>query len=138
MPRHTGKAFVDIQAMKKLVVDLGLVAVSSSYARGNENNIHQADEKYYLGPGVAPGYAVLNAGARYHASRRLELFVRVNNLLDRHYFSAAQLGVTGYTDAGNFIARPFAAVRGQYPLVHATFFAPGAPRAAWGGVRLRF
>jgi outer membrane receptor protein involved in Fe transport len=138
MPRHTGKAFADVQATKKLIVDLGLVAVSSSYVRGNENNAHQPDGKYYLGPGVSPGYAVLNAGARYHASRRLELFVRVNNLLDRHYYSAAQLGVTGYTDAGNFIARPFPAVAGQYPLVHATFFAPGAPRAAWGGVRLRF
>ena len=138
MPRHIGKAFADVQATRKLVVNLGLEAVSRSYARGNENNMHQPDGKYYLGPGVSPGYAVLNAGARYHAHRRLELFVRVNNILDRRYYSAAQLGVTGYTDAGNFIARPFASAGGQYPLVHATFFAPGAPRAAWGGLRVRF
>ena len=138
MPRHMGKAFVDVQAAKKLVMDIGMLAVSSSYARGNENNRHQADGKYYLGPGESPGYVVLDAGARYIANRRLELFVRVNNLLDRHYYSAAQLGVTGYNDAGNFIARPFSPVNGQYPLVHATFFGPGAPRAAWGGVRLRF
>ena len=81
---------------------------------------------------------VSNLGARYEVNRHLEFFGRVNNLFDQRFYTAAQLGVTGFTDAGNFIARPFAAVNGEFPLQHATFLAPGAPRAAWGGVRVKF
>lgn len=138
IPRHMLKAYADIEVTSKFLADLGLVAISSSYARGNENNLHNADGTYYLGPGTSPGYAVVNLGARYQVHRRLELFVRINNLLDRQYYTAAQLGPTGFTSTGNFIARPFPAVNGEFPVQQATFFAPGAPRAAWGGIRLRF
>ncbi len=105
-PRHMFKAYADIEVASKLLVDWGLVASSSSYARGNENNLHQADGTYYLGPGTSPGYAIVNLGARYQVHRRLDLFVRINNLFDRQYDTAAQLGPTGFTDTGNFIARP--------------------------------
>jgi hypothetical protein len=38
-----------------------------------------------------------------------------------------------------FQARPFAAnSRGERPLQHSTFFAPGAPRTAWLGARYSF
>jgi outer membrane receptor protein involved in Fe transport len=137
-PRHLFKAWADIEVTSKLLVDLGLVAVSSSYGRGNENNLHQPDGTYYLGPGTAPGYGVVNLGARYQLNRRLDLFVRVNNLFDRQYYTAAQLGPTGFTGTGNFIARPFPTVDGEFPVQQATFFAPGAPAGAWGGLRLRF
>ncbi len=62
----------------------------------------------------------------------------INNLLNRRYYSAAQLGPTGFTAAGNFVARPFEAIEGEYPLQQATFYAPGAPRGAWGGLRFQF
>jgi outer membrane receptor protein involved in Fe transport len=138
VPRHMLKAFADLQAGAKLSFDLGMVALSSAYARGNENNLHQADGLYYLGPGMSPGYAVLNSGARYQVHRRLQLFIQVNNLLDRRYYTAAQLGPTAFTGSGTFIARPFAAIGADFPVQHATFYAPGAPRAAWGGIRIRF
>lgn len=138
VPRHMLKAFADLQATAKLSLDLGVVALSSAYARGNENNLHQADGLYYLGPGTSPGYVVLNSGARYQVHRRLQLFVQVNNLLDRRYYTAAQLGTTAFTGSGAFIARPFPAIGADFPLQHATFYAPGAPRAAWGGIRIKF
>ena len=53
-------------------------------------------------------------------------------------YSAAQLGPTGFTEAGNFIARPFAAIGGAFPLLHATFYAPGAPRSAWAGLQFKW
>jgi outer membrane receptor protein involved in Fe transport len=119
-------------------VDLGIVAVSGSYARGNENNLHQPDGVYYLGPGRSHGYAVANLGARSDLTKWLQFFCQINNLLNRQYFTAAQLGPTGFTADGTFIARPFAAVDEEFPIQHATFYAPGAPRGAWGGVRIRF
>jgi outer membrane receptor protein involved in Fe transport len=138
VPRHMLKAYADIQVTSKFLVDAGLVAISSSYARGNENNLHQPDDPYYLGPGSTPGYAVFNLGARYQVHRRVQLFVQINNLFDRQYYSAAQLGPTGFTESGNFIARPFPPTAGEFPVQQATFFAPGAPRSAWGGMKVRF
>ena len=138
IPRQMGKAYLDLQVTKTFSLNLGVVAVSSMIARGNENNRHKADGRYYLGPGVSPGYGVANLGARYQLMRRVQLWVQINNLLNRRYYSAAQLGPTGFTAAGNFVARPFAAIEGEYPLQQATFYAPGAPRGAWGGLRFQF
>lgn len=127
-----------IQVKQKLTVDIGVVVVSSAYARGNENNLHQPDGTYYLGGGKSPGYGLTNAGARYNLNRRLELFVQASNLLNRKYYSGAQLGPAGFTPQGTYQARPFPVVAGAYPLQRSTFLAPGAPRAAWAGVKVRF
>jgi outer membrane receptor protein involved in Fe transport len=142
-PRHTGKFFMDVQATRKLLFDLNVRATSSSYARGNENNQYKADGKYYMGPGVSPGYAVANAGAHYKLTQRLSLAAEIDNLFDRHYVTAAQLAPTGFTAQGTFIARPFPAYTtgvqaGNFPIQHATFFAPGAPRRFLIELRVKF
>jgi outer membrane receptor protein involved in Fe transport len=120
-----------------------VVTVSSSYARGNENNAYKADGVYYLGPGVSPGYAITNFRAHYDLFKRLQLGVQIDNLFNKQYYTAAQLANTGLTAQGTFIARPFPEYTtgpqaGNYPLQSATFFAPGAPRRAWVELRLRF
>jgi outer membrane receptor protein involved in Fe transport len=137
IPKQSGKAYLDVQATKKFVLNIGLVANSSSYARGNENNAYQPDGKYYLGPGVSPGYAVFNFQAHYDLTRRLQLAVQIDNLFDRRYNTAAQIAHTAFTAQNTFLARPYPAYStGDYPLQSVTFFAPGAPRRAW--VDLRF
>jgi outer membrane receptor protein involved in Fe transport len=138
IPQHLLKAFLDWQVSRQLSVDLDFHAVSSAYARGNENNLQRPDGVYYLGPGSSPGYGVLNLGARWQIVRRLQLFVQMNNLLDQHYFSAAQLGPAAFTANGNFIARQFPAIGGEYPIQRVAFYAPGAPFGAQGGIRLTF
>ena len=118
----------------------GNVYVSGSFARGNENNAHEPVGVYYLGPGASPGYAVLNFGAHVRPVRRVLVFAEITNLLDRKYYTASQLAATGFTNTGTFNSRPFAApvIDGERPLVHATFYAPGAPRMVWLGVRVVF
>jgi outer membrane receptor protein involved in Fe transport len=132
------KAYSDVQVTSKFGLNLSLIALSSSNARGNENNLHQADGVYYLGPGRSGGYSVMNLGGRYAIHKNLELFGQINNLLNHRYYTAAQLGATGITPQGTFLARPFPAVNGQFPLVNSTFLAPGAPIGAWVGMRARF
>ena len=138
VPQHMAKAWAEIGVTSRLMVNLNLVALSGSFARGNENNAHRPDGTYYLGPGVSPGYVVVNLGAHYKVNRYAELFVKVNNLLDRHYYTGAQLQATGFGPAGNFLARPLPAVNGEYPIIRSTFFAPGAPIGATAGLRIRF
>lgn len=123
--------------------DLDEIVISSSYARGNENNAYQADGIYYQGPGVSPGYALTNFRAHYDLTKRLQLGVEVDNFFDRHYYTAAQLATTAFTAQGTVQTLPFPAYAvGQYagssPAQSATFFAPGAPRRAWAELRAHF
>ena len=143
IPKQTGKAYASFEATKRLVFDLSEVTVSSSYARGNENNAYKADGVYYSGPGVSPGYAITNFLAHYDLTKRLQLAVQIDNLFDKHYYTVAQLANTGLNAQGDVVTRPFPAYgtgpqSGNYPAQSATFFAPGAPRRAWVELRLRF
>ena len=138
IPRNILKTFAEYEPTAKISVDLDFIAVGRSYARGNENNLDQPDGIYYLGQGYSPGYGVVNLGAHYQALKRVQLFVQINNLLNHHYYTAAQLGPSPFDNSGNFVGRPFPAVAGDYPIRTTTFFAPGAPIGVWGGIRFRF
>jgi outer membrane receptor protein involved in Fe transport len=143
IPQQTGKAFANLQATKKLALDFDLVAVSSAYVRGNENNAYVPDGTYYLGAGVSPGYAVVNFLGHYDLTKWLQLAVQVDNLFDRHYYTAGQLANTIFNAQGTVVTRPFpeytaGPYAGTYPAESATFFTPGAPRRAWVELRLRF
>ena len=140
IPRHILKAGIGWDATPMLTIDADMIAVGGVYARGNENNAHRPDGVYYLGPGKTAAYAVVNLGAELRPTRWLALFAQANNMLDKHYATAAQLAATGFDGAGNFVARPFAApiIDGERPLVSSTFYAPGPPRSVQVGARLRF
>ncbi len=138
VPRHVFKAFADAELTPRLGVDLDVLAVGSSYARGNENNAHEPDGGYYLGPGAIAAYTVVNLGARYRLTRWLQVIGQVNNLFNREYVTAAQLGPTGFTASGRYIARPFPAIAGEFPVQQTTFVSPGAPGRVWIGLRARF
>jgi outer membrane receptor protein involved in Fe transport len=143
IPKQTGKAFLDFQATSKLGFDLDEVAVSSSYARGNENNAYQADGVYYLGPGVSPGYAVTNFHVRYTLAKHFELGAQIDNLLNHKYYTAAWLSNTALSGTGVIQSLPFPAYTtgpyaGNAPAQSVTFFAPGPPRRAWFDLGIKF
>ncbi len=138
IPRHTLKAWAGLKATRALSLELGLFGASGSLARGNENGAHTPDGTYYLGPGASSGYVVVDLDADYRLSASVQLFVQVNNLLDRRYDTAAQLGPSAFSPAGAFVARPLPTVNGAFPLQHSTFVAPGAPRSGYAGLRVTF
>lgn len=138
IPRHLFKAFVDYRVTAAFAIDVDLMAASGVYARGNENNLHIPDGLYYLGPGTTPAYAIVNLGAHYDLTKRVQLLAEVNNLFDHDYDTAAQLGPTGLTADGTYIARPFPAIGGEFPRQQSTFYAPGAPATWWIGTQVRF
>ena len=143
IPKQSGKAHAEYQATKRLAFDLTEVAVSSSYARGNENNAYKADGVYYLGPGVSPGYSVTSFRAHYDLSRHFQLALQIDNLFDREYYTAAQLADTGFNAQGAVSTRPFSqyttgSEAGNYPTQAVTFFAPGAPRRVWVDLKYKF
>ena len=135
-PRNLFKAYAEFRPTPKLSIDLDFDAAGRSFARGNENNLDKPDGVYYLGPGFSPGYGVTNAGARYQVQRHLQFFVQIDNVFNHHYYTAAQLNTTPFDNNGNFIPRPFSpnndAVR------NSTFYSPGAPFGAFGGMKVSF
>ena len=138
IPHHIIKAHADWRINSAWSVGMGMLASSSSLARGNENGQHQADGTYFVGSGKSAGYTVFDLSGKYRATQQLSFFAQVNNLFDRKYTTAAQLGATGFTASGNFIARPFSSIGDNTTLVGSTFYAPGAPRTIWAGVRYEF
>jgi outer membrane receptor protein involved in Fe transport len=138
IPRQIFKGRAEWRVTPALSVEGGMQAVAGANARGNENGQHRPDGSYFVGSGRTGGYAVFDVGATYEAAPRLRFFVQINNLFDRRYASAAQLNATGLTAEGNFIARPFATQGDNASVVSSTFYAPGAPRTVWAGVRYAF
>jgi outer membrane receptor protein involved in Fe transport len=137
-PRHMLKASLDYQPTRRVFFNLNLVAVSSSFARGNENNLHEPEDPYYLGAGGVAGYGVVNAGVRVELHKNIEVTGQLNNAFNKRYSTATQLGSTGFTSDQRFIARPFPPVGGEFPVQQATFYGPGAPRAFSVGTRVKF
>ncbi len=135
IPLHQFKFWGELALPAALKIGLELTAVSSEIARGNENNRHRAgiftnlygQTQTYRAGGSVPGRAVLNFNAGWQASRQWELFVRVNNLFDQRYFSAAVLGNNAFP-AGSFERNPDLWQRDL-------FAAPGAVRTVFAGLR---
>jgi outer membrane receptor protein involved in Fe transport len=139
IPRQILKVFADYDINAAWSLGLDMTAIEGSFARGNENNRHQPDGVYYLGPGRTAGYAVFNLSVDYRPVSSIKIFVQVSNLFDRKYNTASQLGATAFDANGNFQARPFPAnAEGDRPLQSSTFFSPGAPRAYLIGVQYAF
>jgi outer membrane receptor protein involved in Fe transport len=139
VPRRMLKLYADLDVGDAWSLGADAVAMAGATARGNENGQHQPDGVYYLGPGRSAGYAVVNLNAAWKPTKGLKLFAQVANLLDRAHSTAAQLGPTGFDDAGHFQSRPFAAnANGDRPLRHASFFAPGAPRSVQLGMKFTY
>ena len=138
IPRHMFKAYANVRVGSSFTIDVDLQSVSSSFARGNENNVHEPDGTYYLGSGTVPGYTVVNLGASYRLRRWISVIAHATNLLDRRYYTAGQLGPMGFTETGAFVARPLPAINGEFPVRQSTFYAPGAPIRAWVGTKLTF
>lgn len=100
-----------------------LRASSGQYAVGDENNRDRH--------GALAGYAVLALDVHYQATRRLALFARVDNALDRRYAISGQLGT-------NVFDTPNRLIDLSGPGSSTLFVAPGAPRAWLVGLRYDF
>lgn len=139
IPRQMLKLFADYAVTPAFTLNASMVAMAGSLARGNENNGHQADGTYYLGAGRSTGYAIFNLGTHYRVTPQLQLIAQVNNVFDTQYNTAAQLGSTGFDANGNFAARALGGSSANgYPVPQSTFYAPGAPRMIWVGLRYAF
>lgn len=123
IPNHQLKLRGEWQATPNWAIGTNIVAFSDQYSHGNENNKHQGEGA------KTSGYAVMHLDTRYKFDNTgWQVFGKVNNIFDREYFTGGLLGENFFDRNGVFLAddAPSALV------------SPGAPRAAWVGVRYEF
>jgi len=136
VPEHQFRLGLDLRPTERFTLGVDMSLFGSQYARGNENNEHRAgtftdqfgETRTFEGSGKVDGYAVFNLTARYRVHRNWEIFARVDNIFDTEYETGAILAENPFDAANQFQTDPDDWAR-------ETFFAPGAPRAAWIGVR---
>ena len=141
MPRNMLKLYADYQVTDKFQIGVNTNTVSSTYARGNENNDHDSQNAY--DQGKIAGYTVVNLSASYEIQPKWTLFGRVLNVFDRDYETAALLGQNPFNAAtGTYVMNTsgtnISSAGRKTTSVGETFVAPGAPRTGWIGVRYSF
>lgn len=122
IPSQLLKAHVAYDLSSAWRVGLDMQASGGSYVRGNEDNAHRADGVTTFGSGRSAGYAVFNLHTRYQFGEGVSVRVGVNNLFDRRYATAGQLGARAFTANGSYT---------DAGGIGTTFYAPGAPRTVW-------
>ena len=114
IPEQLLKAGVRFAVTEALTLGADVFASSGAYFRGDEGNL--LDE--------LDGYSVLNVRAEYRFGERASVFASIANLLDEEYATFGLFGEAGDV-LGDEFDEPF-------------FVGPGAPLAAWIGVRVEF
>ena len=132
IPRHQVRFNVNHHFTDAWSVGANVIAMTGSFARGNDNNQHQAGTNAagdtFLGGGKTSSYGVLNLTTRYRVAPQWEVFARLNNVFDNQFNTAAILAENPFNAAAIFQTNSDLGA-------HASFYGPGAPRAAWIGVR---
>jgi iron complex outermembrane receptor protein len=118
IPRHRVKLGADYEVARGLAIGGDLQVMGAQVYRGDEAGLLAA----------LPPYAVVGLHARYDPTTHIELFARLENVLDAHYASFGVLGdPTG-------VGAPGVPEAGADP----RFQSPAAPFAAYAGVTARF
>jgi iron complex outermembrane receptor protein len=118
LPRHTFRVRGD-WGEGPFAVGATVLAVSSQYSRGNENNADPG--------GRVPGFAVVAVDASWRVAPGWLLFARIDNLFNRAYQNFGILGANYFRGPGNTFD---AGLAGPEP-----FRSPAAPIGAWIGIR---
>jgi iron complex outermembrane recepter protein len=124
IPEHRVKIGADFRLLPKWSVGFVVNTASSFYYVGDESN--------QLAP--IPGYTVVNLHTTYRPATHFELFLSIDNLLDRQY---ATWGILSDPTGVGALGVPADGVTNG-PGVDNRFLSPAAPLELFGGVRVRF
>ena len=133
IPKHQFKLRAQYEITPQWLVGSNVVYYASQYVQGNENNAHVSSSPNCTndGPncqGKLSGYAVVNLDTQYNVGQGWMVFAKAINIFDKDYYTGGRLAETFFSSAGVWGPDD----RGVTSVV------PGAPRAAWIGVRYEF
>jgi outer membrane receptor protein involved in Fe transport len=139
IPKHQLKLRGQYAVTPDWSIGTNVIGYSDSYVWGNENNQHVANStnpandctqvgNCATGSGKVGGYFVMNLDTQYNIGSGWKAFAKATNIFDREYNVSGRLAETYFNAAG------------QYDGVEQKMLGvlPGAPRAAWVGLRYEF
>jgi iron complex outermembrane recepter protein len=160
IPQHSLRLNWDLAVTQRWNVGLSMIASSWSYAQGNQNNQAtpggtssdgslQVDRQgnvvvdpgqTYLATGKIPGYAIFNFITSFRMNRDWTMFMRIDNVFDRSYQTAADLGLNPFTPSSRYpgIRDASGFNYNSNNWTYSNFVGPGAPRGIWVGVSYSF
>ena len=140
IPAHQFKARAQYDVTPQWSVGTNIVYFSDQYVMGNENNKHEAntadcrnssgglrENDRACGSGKISDYTVVNLDTQYNFGGGWKAFAKAINIFDNDYYVAGRLAETMFDASGAY---------GEE--IKSRGVIPGAPRAAWIGMRYEF
>jgi len=139
IPAHQFKARAQYDVTPNWSIGTNIVYFSDQFVIGNENNEHQAntstclesgslrENKRACGSGKISDYTVVNLDTQYNIGGGWKAFAKAVNIFDNDYYIAGRLAETMFDASGAYGKE-----------IKSRGVIPGAPRAAWIGVRYEF
>jgi outer membrane receptor protein involved in Fe transport len=136
IPKHQLKLRGQYSVTPDWTIGTNVIGYADQYVWGNENNKHRSgsdcsgagDGECAQGKGKVSGYFVVNLDTQYNVGSGWKAFAKATNIFDRDYYVSGRLAETQF------------AADGAYDGVERKMLGllPGAPRAAWIGLRYEF
>jgi outer membrane receptor protein involved in Fe transport len=134
IPKHQLKLRAQYAVTPAWTIGTNVIGYADQYVWGNENNKHRANaeaceggDDCATGKGKISGYFVVNLDTQYNFGNGWKAFAKATNIFDKDYYISGRLAETGFNSAGVF---------GEESRMLGLL--PGAPRAAWLGMRYEF
>lgn len=134
IPKHQLKLRAQYAVTPAWTIGTNVIGYADQYVWGNENNKHRANaeaceggDECATGKGKISGYFVVNLDTQYNFGNGWKAFAKATNIFDKDYYISGRLAETGFNSAGVF---------GEESRMLGLL--PGAPRAAWLGMRYEF
>jgi outer membrane receptor protein involved in Fe transport len=135
IPKHQLKLRGQYSITPDWTIGTNIIGYADQYVWGNENNKHvgntdcqgEGTAKCAQGKGKLSGYFTVNLDTQYNIGSGWKAFAKATNIFDRDYYVSGRLAETLFNSAGEFGNE--AKMLGLLP---------GAPRAAWVGLRYEF
>lgn len=136
IPKHQLKLRGQYAVTPDWTIGTNIIGYADQYVWGNENNRHRANsaacddgEVCAMGKGKLSGYFVVNLDTQYNIGKGWKAFAKATNIFDREYNISGRLAETMFSGVGNVALSEEQRMLGVLP---------GAPRAAWVGLRYEF
>lgn len=129
--RHQAKLTADWRFSPQFKIGGDVQLIGKRGVAGNEDGLledPEDGEELKARRLKIPGYAILNLRASWNPSETWEFYVNVNNVFDKRHETFGALAETRFSADGVYTGEERDAL----------FVAPGAPRAVFAGLRVRF
>lgn len=134
IPQHQMKLRGQYAVTTSWNIGANVVGYSDQFVYGNENNSHRSNSANCnngndcaTGRGKLGGYFIVNLDSQYNFGNGWKMFAKATNIFDKDYYIAGRLAESLFDASGTFGAES-----------KVLSLLPGAPRAAWIGVRYEF